>query len=416
MPQCPFHELVEAETFQSTPLEVYQRLARAGKPIWIDDDRVPEGGAWVVGNRAQIDFISTHPSLFSSSDKGFVYRHMPEERMVFMRMLLLGMDPPTHRHYRKVIANVFKPQAVDAMMPTMRRRAQEIIAPVLARGECEFVTEVAAELPLQVICDIVGVPQSDRHDIMRWANAMIGRDDPRYNPNGRESDEAEARLFEYGMQLGASLLADTHSDALGRQVLVADIDGDRITPDEYWAFFYLLILAGTETTRTALANGMYQLIQSPEQLRLLQEDPVRIPGAVEEMLRFDPPVSKMQRCATRDVEVGGVTLHAGDRIVLIYPAAGHDPALFDRPERFDVCRADQPNYGREHRAFGVGEHFCLGHKLARGEMIVMLEAFLPCIRNPRLKGPLSRIVSPELTAAREMIIEFDVEQGNAPGL
>lgn len=413
MAECPFHRLIEPNTFQSTPVELYQQLAGKSQPVWIDDDAMPEGGAWAVGNREQMDFISTRPALFSSSEKGFIYRDLRGDRLVFMRMLLLGMDPPEHRHYRKVIASVFKPQAIDAMMPDMRARARSIVDKVASRGECEFVTEIAAELPLQVICDIVGVPQQDRHDIMRWANAVVGRDDPRYNPTGKESDEAEVKLFEYGMQVGDKLLADSGSTALGRQILLADVEGDRITPEEYWAFFFILLLAGTETTRTALTNGMYQLIQHPDQLALLREQPALIPGATEEMLRFDPPITKMQRTACQDIEVGGVQMRKGDRIILFYPAPGHDAALFDAPSHFDVRRGLDPELGRAHRAFGVGEHYCLGHKLARSEMIVMLEQIIPRLNNPRLLGPMTRIVSPELTAAQEMRIAFDPEPANA---
>ena len=409
MTECPFHAVIEPRAFQTTPLGLYRELAEQPGPVWVADDAVPEGGAWVIGSREHIDFVSTNPALFSSSVKGFVYRNLPEGILVFMRMLLLGMDPPEHRHYRKVIANVFKPGAVDAMMPAMRATARAVIDRVAPRGECEFVSEVAAELPLLVICDMVGVPREDRHDIMRWANALIGRDDPRYNPTGRESNEAEARLFEYGMALGQKLLADAESQALGRQVLLADIDGDRITPEEYWAFFYVLLLAGTETTRTALTNGMYQLIHHPDQLELLRRNPALIPGAAEEMLRFDPPVIKMQRTAQRDIELGGTRIRQGDRVILFYPAVGHHPEQFAEPERFDVRRGEDPELGRKHRAFGIGEHYCLGHKLARAEMIVMLEQIVARIRNPRLTGPMTRIVSPELTAARDMPIAFDAQ-------
>lgn len=408
--QCPFHKLIEPQAFQTTPVELYQLLASQPDPVWIADDTTSDGGVWAIGKREHMDFVATNPSLFSSSEKGFLYREFPEERMAFMRMLLLGMDPPEHRHYRKVVSSVFKPGAVEAMMPQMRERARAIVDRVAHRGECEFVTEVAAELPLQVICDIVGVPQEDRHDIMNWANAMVGPDDPRYNPTGKESPQAEANLFQYGMQLGEKLLADTNNKALGRRVLLADVDGDRISPDEYWAFFYILLLGGTETTRTALTNGMHQLIKHPEQMKMLQDNPSLIPTAAEEMLRFDPPITKMQRTATRDVDVGGITIRKGDRIVLVYPAPGHDPESFASPEKFDICRGQKSDLGREHRAFGVGEHFCLGHKLARAEMIAMLEQIVPRLKNPRLLAPLTRIVSAELTAAREMPIAFDPEQ------
>lgn len=407
MATCPFHELLDPAAFQATPFDSYQRLVEIGRPVWIDDDNVPEGGGWAVARQEDIDFISTNPALFSSSDKGFIYHYFPEDRMVFMRMLLLGMDPPQHRHYRKVISSVFKPQAIERLMPMMRERARQIVDNVAARGECDFVTEVAAELPLQVICEMVGVPQQDRHDIMHWANAMIGRNDPRYNPTGVESDEAEARLFEYGMALGDKLLADESSTALGRQVLLADVDGDRITTDEYWAFFYILLLGGTETTRTALTNGMYQLIHHPDQLAMLRDDPSLISGAIEEILRFDPPITKMQRAAREDVEIGGVTIRRGDRIILFYPAAGRDPAVFAEPALFDITRASRTDLGREHRAFGVGEHFCLGVRLARAEMQVMLEEIIPRLRNPRLLEPMERICSAELTAASRMRIAFD---------
>lgn len=404
---CPFHELIEPAAFQSTPFDAYQRLVDEGKPVWIDDESVPEGGAWAVAKREQLDFISTNPSLFSSSDKGFVYRYFPEERMTFLRMLLLGMDPPEHRHYRKIVAGVFKQQSIEQLMPMMRERAKAIVDRVLPQGECDFVTDVAAELPLQVICEIVGVPQQDRHDIMRWANAMIARDDPRYNPTGVESDEAEVKLFEYGMALGEKLLADEQSTALGRQVLLADIDGDRISPDEFWAFFYILLLGGTETTRTALTNGIYHLIQHPEQLQALRDNPNLMDNAIEEILRFDPPISKMQRCARQDVEVGGVTIKKGDRIILFYPATNRDSEVFDSPEAFDISRGERCPLSREHRSFGVGEHFCLGVRLARAEMKVMLEQIIPRMQNLHLLSPLERIQSAELTAAKSMRVGFD---------
>lgn len=409
MSQCPYHQLIEPGAFQSTPFDSYQRLVDEGQPVWIDDPDMPEGGGWAVARREHIDFISRNPALFSSSDKGFIYKYFPEERLGFMRMLLLGMDPPEHRRHRKIVSDVFKPQSIDAMLPAMRERARAIVDRVAPRGECEFVQEVAAELPLQVICDIVGVPQEDRHDIMRWANAMIGREDPRYNPTGKESDEAEAKLFAYGMALGEKLLADEASTALGRQVLLANLDGDRISTDEFWAFFYILLLGGTETTRTALTNGMYQLIQHPEQLQRLQRELKLIPAAIEEMLRFDPPITKMQRTARQDVTVGDVTLRQGDRIILFYPAAGRDRTVFAQPERFDIERGRDADLGREHRAFGVGEHYCLGVRLARAEMQVMLEEIIPRLRNPRLAGPMARIRSAELTAAQSMPITFDPE-------
>lgn len=410
MSSCPFHELIEPGAFQSTPFDSYQRLVDHGQPVWIEDANMPEGGGWALAKREHIDFVSRNPALFSSSEKGFIYKYFPEERLAFMRQLLLGMDPPEHRHYRKIVSDVFKPQSIDAMLPAMRERARAIVDRVAPRGECEFVQEVAAELPLQVICDIVGVPQEDRHDIMRWANAMIGREDPRYNPTGRESDEAEAQLFAYGMTLGERLLADEHSTALGRQVLLANVDGERISTDEFWAFFYILLLGGTETTRTALTNGMVQLIQQPLQLHRLQREPELIPMAIEEMLRFDPPITKMQRTAREDVRVGDVTLRKGDRVILFYPAAGRDHSVFEHPERFDIERGRHIDLGREHRAFGVGEHYCLGVRLARAEMQVMLEEIIPRLRNPQLAGAMTRIRSAELTAAQSLPITFDPER------
>jgi cholest-4-en-3-one 26-monooxygenase len=252
----------------------------------------------------------------------------------------------------------------------MRERVNDILDRALAKSTCDFVEEVAAELPLQVIVELMGVPREDRRRIFDLANAVIGFDDPEFGGDGGAPLEALAEMYVYAQQLAAEKLADPRDDIVSA-LLRADVDGEQLTEQEFNLFFVLLAVAGSETTRSAIAGGVLAFDEHPAQWERLRKDRGLLPTAVEEVLRWTTPLQYFRRTATREAEVGGKVIRAGDKVVLWYVSANRDEAVFDQPYRFDVGRT--PN---EHLAFGHGRHFCLGANLARRELAIMFDALL----------------------------------------
>ncbi len=290
----------------------------------------------------------------------------------------------------------------------MRDLAARVVDRVVAKGECEFVTEVAADLPLQVICEMMGVPQEDYQEIFDLSNKMIGFDDPELGTDENERAQASLQMFAKAMKV-AALYKDDPQENLTSYLLHREVDGEKLTEIEYAAFFLLLCVAGNETTRTVTTNGMKLLIEHPDQLQRLVDDPSLIPSAVEEILRFEPAVHHFRRQTTQETEIRGHKLKADQPVVMWYPAANRDEDVFENPERFDVGRS--PN---EHLSFGIGEHFCLGANLARFELNAIFEQIVPRLRNPELVGPVRRLRSNFINGVKEMRVRF--ESGKAGSL
>jgi cholest-4-en-3-one 26-monooxygenase len=294
--------------------------------------------------------------------------------------MMLFMDPPSHTRYRKLVNRGFTPRMIAALEVHVRDLTIAIVEAAKAKGEIDFVVDVAAELPLEVIAELLGVPREDRHKLFDWSNRMVGSEDPEYQVAEEHVTAAQIDMFVYAQELATQRRAEPRDDIVST-LLAAEIDGDQLTDMDFNLFFMLLSVAGNETTRNAIAHGMNAFLEHPDQWDLLVADPdAHIAGAVEEILRWASPVLYFRRNARRDVELGGQTIRAGEKISLWYVSANRDEAIFDEPFRFDITRDPNP-----HIAFGGGgPHFCLGAQLARLEIRVLFEELAR--RTPKLEA------------------------------
>jgi cholest-4-en-3-one 26-monooxygenase len=282
--------------------------------------------------------------------------------------MMLMMDAPAHTRYRKLVNKGFTPRMVSQLEPHIRDLANEVIDSVIERGDCDFIVDIAAELPLLVIAEMLGVPKEDRHKIFEWSNRMIGSEDPEYMVSAELTFQAQVEMFMYADELAKQRRA-CPADDIVTALLDAEVDGDRLSEMDFNLFFLLLSVAGNETTRNAMGHGMLALLQHPDQYRAMVADPSLIKSATEEILRWASPVMYFRRNVTRDTELRGQQLKAGDKVSIWYCSANRDEDVFEDPFRFDIRR--NPN---DHIAFGGGgPHFCLGANLARLEINVLFE-------------------------------------------
>lgn len=406
MSTCPYIDLAAPESFKGgAPREMYRWL-RQNAPVYWHEDPV-QGGFWAVTRQKELDYVSKNPQLFSSWQKTCFYAD-PEDDVTLdlMRLLLINMDPPDHVKYRRIVRNAFTPKAVDSYEPRFRQLAREIVDRIIDRGECEFVADVAAELPLIAICELMGIPLEDRHEFFHWTNIMLGADDPEVTTTQEEGQLAMLNVFEYGRKL-AALHRESPRDTIVGALLSGVVEGEHLTEDEFCNFFLLLIVAGNETTRTVTSQGMRLLMEHPEEYQKLVEDPSLVPHAIEEFLRYNTAVVQFRRTATADVELDGQTIKQGDKVVLFYQSASADESHFSDPDQFDVTRGLREDVRNQHRAFGIGEHFCLGSHLARLELRCIFDELVARIRNPRLNGEINWLRSNFINGIKTMPIKFE---------
>jgi len=356
---------------------------------------------WAVTRYHDIVKVSRDWATFSSERRGALLREPPEEALETQRLMMLNMDPPRHAKLRGLVNKGFTPRMISRLTPPIRRICSQIVDTVSERGQCDFVTEVAAELPLQVIAELLGIPESDQHQIFEWSNTMIGSDDPEWQRSPEEATSAAMAMYTYANEL-ALQRRDSPRDDLVSVLMRAEVDGEQLTEMEFDVFFLLLAVAGNETTRNLISGGMLALIEHPDQRRRLQDDVSLLDTGVEEMLRWITPVMQFQRTAQHDTEIGGQRIAEGDRVAVYYVSANRDEAVFEQPDRFDVGRS--PN---EHLGFGGGgPHFCLGANLARLEIRVMFEELLRRLPDIELNGPPRRLRSNFINGLKEMPVRF----------
>lgn len=407
MNTCPHIDLIAPETyFGGAPREMYRWL-RSNEPVYWHEDPALGEGFWAVTRQQELDFVSKNPQLFSSWARTCFYQDPENDDMLaLMRMLLINMDPPDHVKYRRIVRNAFTPKAVDSYEPRFRELAKSIVDRVLPRGECEFVEEVSAELPLVAICELMGIPIEDRHEFFGWTNIMLGADDPELTISEQDGQMAMLSVFEYGRKLADLHRKQPRNNIVGA-LLDGIVEGEHLTDDEFCNFFLLLIVAGNETTRTVTTHGMRLLIEHPEQYQQLVDDPSRVPDAIEEILRYNTAVVHFRRTATEDIELAGKTIRKGEKVVLFYQSASADEAHFADPDSFDVTRPGREDVRNHHRAFGIGEHFCLGSHLARLELRCIFDEIIARIRNPRMNGEINWLRSNFINGIKSMPIKFD---------
>ncbi len=361
-------------------------------------------GYWSLFDYESVTTANRDAATFSSEEGGTLIRDLEPEALEMNRMIMLNMDPPKHTRYRLLITKGFSPRHIRALEQGIDAQATKIVDNVIERGECDFVTDLAAELPLQVIADIMGVPQEDRHMLFEWSNRMIGSEDPEYmEENGAAGPEsAQIELFAYASALAQDRLANPRDDVISA-IVHAEIDGDRLTEMEVNVFFLLLAVAGNETTRNLTAHGMQALFDFPGQRALLQADlENRLNPAIEEMLRWGVPVLNFRRTVMKDVVLGGKNIPAGDKVALWYMSANRDEKVFANPFDFDIART--PN---DHVTFGGrGPHFCLGANLARTELRAIFREILTRMPDMMPTAPQSRLRSNFINGIKHMPVKF----------
>jgi cholest-4-en-3-one 26-monooxygenase len=326
---------------------------------------------------------------------------MDEENLAQLQLMMLNMDPPMHTRYRRLVNKGFTPRMIRDLEAKVVSATDGILDAVCEQGSADFVEQISAELPLQVIADLVGVPQEDRHLVFDWSNRMIGADDPEYQVSAEAAGQAAMELFAYADQLCEQKRLDPHADLLS--VLTgADMDGDSLSQVELDLFFMLLAVAGNETTRNLISGAMVAFFDHPEQWARLQADRSLLPDAVEEMLRYVSPVMHFRRQATNDLVLADQKISAGDKVVFWHISANRDETVFANPDAFDITRS--PN---NHMAFGGGgPHFCLGANLARMEIRVMFDRLLDRMPDVHLDGDVQRLRSNFINGVKHIPVAF----------
>ena len=413
MSQCPYstEALSQGATFaQGRPLELMKEVRNHEAVSWHRDTR-NDMGYWAVMRQKEIDYVSKNPLLFSSAAKGIAFQEIPEDMLELQRQNLITMDPPNHLRYRRIVNAAFKPRYVEALHERFVDVFNDTLEPLLKKNHCEFVKEVSCELPLIAICEILGVPIEDRDMFFRCSNTLLGSDEDEEIDEAQQAISIAAQMELYGYADKVMEMArDNLKDDIVGTLLTAEIDGHRLTDDEFRSFFFLLIVAGNETTRTATTHGMRLLMEHPVQYQMLVDDPSLVEHAVEEILRFTAPIQCMRRTAMEDTELAGQQIKQGDKVVLFYQSSNHDESVFTDPEVFDITRGLREEVRNAHRSFGVGEHFCLGSHLARLELQVTFDGIVKHIRNPRLSREPEWVKSNFINSIREMNIEYDLAE------
>jgi cholest-4-en-3-one 26-monooxygenase len=371
------------------PLDQFMELRKTAPVWWVTQTEgasagFNDDGYWAVTRHADIAAVSKNSKDFSSAENGAIIRFGPDmtrDQVELQTIMLINQDPPTHTRTRQLISRGFTPRAMAALHDVLIGRANTIIDNALAKGEGDFVEEVAAELPLQAIADLLGVPQEDRRKLFDWSNQMLAQDDPEY---GGQPDVAAAEILGYAMEMAADRRENPQDDIITKLVH-ADVDGEKLGEDEFGYFVIMLAVAGNETTRNAITHGMHAFFEHPEQWERFKKE--RPKTATDEIIRWATPVSVFQRTALDDVVVGGQPVKKGERVGIFYASGNHDTDVFENPGSFDVLRSPNP-----HLAFGGhGAHYCIGANLARLEVEVMFNALADRIPDIQQTGEPIRL-------------------------
>jgi cholest-4-en-3-one 26-monooxygenase len=388
---------------QGVPHDMFALLRHEAPVFWHKEPK--DGpGFWAITKYADLMHVSKNANLFSSARGGTNIFDLQPEELERTRSIMLNMDPPQHTKYRRLVSHGFTPRMTDRLDGSIREQTRSIIDAVAQRGECDFVTEIAAELPLQVIAEMMGIPLEDRHMLFEWSNRLIGFDDPEFQTSLDDGKLAAMEMWAYAHQLAEKRKAEPKDDLVS-VLMQAEVDGEQLSEMEFDAFFILLAVAGNETTRNLISAGMLALMEHPDQRDSLLKDMSLLPSAVEEMLRWVSPVNHFRRTATRDTEIRGQSIREGEKVVVFYPAANRDEEVFRDPMRFDIARS--PN---DHLAFGIGEHFCLGSNLARMEIRIMFDEILRRLPDMELAGPARRLRSNFINGIKSMPVRFSPER------
>ena len=386
------------------PIEELAELRRT-EPIWWNEQ--PDGvggfddrGFWVVSKHKDVKEVSLRSDVFSSLENTALPRYkegtMREQRDTG-KFVLLNMDAPQHTHLRKIISRGFTPRAVERLRDDLNERARQIVETAAAEGCGDFVEQVSCELPLQAIAGLLGVPQEDRMKLFHWSNQMVGDQDPEFARN--DAVGASVELITYAMQMAADRAQNPGEDIVTKLV-EADVDGHKLSDDEFGFFVILLAVAGNETTRNSITQGMMAFTDFPDQWELYKRE--RPATAADEIVRWATPVTSFQRTALEDYELSGVQIKKGQRVVMVYRSANFDEEVFEDPFTFNILRNPNPHVGFG----GTGAHYCVGANLARMTIDLMFNAIADAMPDLESAGKPERLRSGWLNGIKHWQVNY----------
>ena len=374
---------------------------RSEEPVFRHNDpQLPEG-YWALTRHADVVYVSRNPELFSSYEKTAMLDEYAQEQIDNQRLFMLNQDPPDHTRTRQLVNRGFTPRMIARLEERIQETCDDIVGQALAKGEGDFVTLCAAELPLIVIAELMGVPIEDRHKVFDWSNRMVGGNDPEYGVTEEQRFNAAQEMWAYANELAKEKRAQLQDDIVSK-LISPDEAGNVLSELEFDLFFMLLAVAGNETTRNAISGGMYAFTQNPEQWDRLKADLSLIPSAADEIVRYVSPVNLFRRTPTQDVEIGGVAIKKGEKVVIYYSSANRDESVFDNPDVFDIGREPNPHVGFG----GGGPHFCLGRHLAKLEIECLFRSLIQQTERVELVAEPRRLRSNFINGIKEMTVRF----------
>jgi len=400
--------------------EVYTRgiphewfaFLRANAPVYRHPESAQSGGPgfWVISKYDDVVQVSRDVATFSSRCSSLALEEVEQPgrrppEVAQNANIIMHMDPPEHSKYRRIVSRAFVPRMINALEGHIRDLCGQVLDAAIAKGTCDFVPDISSELPIRVICELLGVPSEDRHYILDLSNRIAGSEDPEFLVGEDQMAEAQGEMFAYAQKMAEQRLKSPGGDVVS-MMLAGEVDGENLSPLDFNVFFLLLAVAGNETTRTTATAGLHALIDNPDQYAALVADPGLIPQAVEEMLRWASPVQWFPRVATRDTGIRGINIARGDRVVHFLVSANFDEEVFADPFRFDIRRNPNPqiSFG------GGGPHYCIGAPLARLQLRILFEELVK--RVPRIKaaGQAEYLRSIQMCGIKHLPIDLSAAQ------
>jgi len=384
---------------------------RKHKPVfWCEHPKTDP--FWAITKHADLVQISKQPRLFLNGPRllVFVNESGMEQSPTPPFRHLLDMDPPVHGEYRVIVSKHFTPRGVRPLGPEIERITRKVLDDVTGRSECDFVTEVSSKIPLAVIAELLGVPHQDWEQLFQWTNETIGSGDPEFQQGATPQetmDRSRLGLFQYFTNMVTERMKHPTND-ITSIVANAKINGETMPQLEMLSYYFLLVVAGNETTRNATTGGLLAFIENPGEWQKLKKNPGLIDSAVEEIVRWTSPVIQFARTATEDTEIRGQKIKAGESVCLFYPSANRDEEVFAEPFKFDISREPNPQV-----AFGIGEHFCLGANLARLELKVIFQQLVERLDHAELAGTVERLRSSFVGGIKHMPIRMKMKAASA---
>jgi cholest-4-en-3-one 26-monooxygenase len=393
-------DLLASTWGKGVPHDQFDRLRAEAPVYWHPEPN--DTGFWALTKHADVRAASHDSATFSSELGGTFIPTQDEEALASLRLTILNMDPPKHNRYRKLVSKGFTPRMIRMLVEEIERRAAVVVDNVCEKGEVEFVEEIAAQVPVQMICEMIGLEKELWPRIFELSNLLIGsRDDPDYIDDPNIGPNAAAEVYFLCDTVAADRRANPRDDIM-TALVQAEVDGERLDDAELNLFFITLIVAGNETTRNLINHSALALMEHPDQAQRLRDDPSLWDTAVDEMLRWGSSIHNFRRTLTKDVTMRGVEMKEGDKVVLYYASANRDEEVFVDPHRFDIART--PN---DHVTFGGGGvHYCLGASLAKAEIKATMRQLVERLPDMQLAGQPNRLHSDFVNGIKTMPVRF----------